>query len=244
MQAQLRERLAEVPNQPGHVSPDDMSTSVNSQGQRSRIGRFTASTAHRLRQGRENPLRVALPAYQGFTSNATADDTETFSLAHSVTDSPITQSVVVWIGGTYYGTPDAVDYSADTIDVTDGGTSNNVHVYYVSDEPAPVELRKSVPQSSSDGSQRVYNANLGLVHGSPQQEQPEFLSLNQTPAQAWVGTDMTLDLYIEAPYTVRWTDPDGDDTNPTNALFQIPVRKGAREVAGLTSAVKADMGEA
>ena len=244
MNQDLRERLAAVGNRPDHITPSEMDTSVNSQGQRSRIARLTATTAHMLRDGRENPLRVAIPAYEGVTSNATAGEPETFSLTHSVTDSPVTQSVVVWIGSDYYGTPDAVDYDADEITVTDDGTENNVHVYYVSDESASLELRKSVPKSSSEGSQQVYSDNLALVHPSPQQEQPETLDLGKTPLQSWVGTDMTLDLYIDAPYTVRWTDPDGDETTPTNALFGIPVRIGDREVAGLTSAVKADMGEA
>ncbi len=39
------DRLADARRQPGHITPDEMDTSVNSQGQRSRIG-ARATTAH------------------------------------------------------------------------------------------------------------------------------------------------------------------------------------------------------
>ncbi|WP_225334910.1 hypothetical protein [Halomicrobium urmianum] len=245
MNQDLRNRLGKVDRRPGHVTPEDMGTqSVNTQGQRSRILRDYMDTPHMVRQGRRNPFRVAVPAYEGFTTNATADDTETFSLTHSVVDAPITQSVVVWIGGTYYGTPDSVDYAANEITVTDSGTGNNLHVYYISDAPATMEVRKAVPESSSDASQGLWKDNLGLVHPSPQQEQPEFFDLGDSPGQPWLASDMTLDVYLNAPYTVRWSDPDGDGATPTNALLNVPVKIGSREVPGLTAAIKQDMGNA
>ncbi|MEA5388341.1 hypothetical protein VB779_15715 [Haloarculaceae archaeon H-GB11] len=238
----LMERLQRASRQPGHIAPDDMDTSVNSQGQRSEIGTYRAGTAHMLR--RDRPFRVAIPAYESDTTNGTADDTETFGLSHSVVDTPATQSVVVWLDGTYYGTPDSVDYDADEIDVTDSGTNSTVHIYYISDEPATLELRKSVPSSTTDGSQQVYKSNVGLVHGTRQTEQAEYLDVEGTPMHPWLGTDMTLTAYIEAPYTVRWTDNDGDGTEPTNALLNVPAFIGQSEVAGLTTAVKQDMAQA
>ncbi|KAA9399675.1 hypothetical protein [Haloarcula sp. CBA1129] len=237
----LMERLDNASRQPGHITPDEMETAVNSQGQRSRIGRYRATTAHMLREGRSNPLKLAIPAYESFATNATADDTETFNLGHSVTDSPVTQAVVVWLDGEYYGTPDSVDYDADTIDVTDTGTESTVHVYYISDAAASLEIRKAASNADT-GSQRVYTGNLGLVHNAPQIEQPEYLRLTQTPLHNWVGTDMTVDVYLDAPYTVRWTDNDGDGTEPTNALLHVPAMVGQSEINGLTSAVSADMG--
>jgi len=239
----LMERLQNANRQPGHIVPDDMTESVNSQGQRSEVLTFIAGTAHFLRQGRKNPLRIAVPAYESFTSDGTADNTETFSLTHSVVDTPVTESVVVWINGTYYGRPDSTDYGADEIDVTDDGTGNTIHVYYVSDAAASIEIRKSVPASSSDSSQVLYNSNLGLVHGTDQVEQPEFLTLSETTFHPWLGADMEINVYINAPYTIRWSDPDGDGTEPTNALLNVPVFEGQSEVRGLTSVIKQDMGQ-
>ena len=237
----LDQRLRNAKRQPGHVVPDDMATSVNSQGQRSEVAEFRATTAHMLRTGQSNPLKLAIPAYQKFTSNATADDTETFDLTHSITECPVTQDAVVWINGEYYGSPDAIDYDAGTVDVTDDGTENRIHVYYICDAAASFEIRKQASNANTGG-QRLYSGNLGLVHPSPQIEQPEYMTLNQTRFHRWVGTDMTINAYVDAPYTVRWTDNDGDGTEATNALLHIPAFIGQSEVSGLTSAVRQDMG--
>lgn len=238
----LMERLRQTDRRPSHIVPDDMDTSVTSQGQRSRLGRYRADTAVMLRG--DKPFRIAVPAYYGDTTDGSAGDSETFDLPHSVVDTPATQSVVVWLDGDYYGEPDAVDYDADTIDVTDPDTNSNLHVYYISDSPATLELRKAVPDSTTSSSQRVYQANTGLVHGTKQTEQPEFLSVGGSPLHGFVASDMTVDAYIDAPYTVRWTDPDGDGTEPTNAMLNLPIMEGRAEVSGLKAAIKAEMGEA
>ncbi|QIO23721.1 hypothetical protein [Haloarcula sp. JP-L23] len=244
MQKELAQRLANTRRQPGHITPDEFDNSVNSQGQRSEIGTYQVDTAHLLRQGRDHPLKIAIPAYQKETTNGTADDSEQFTLSHDVTDTPVTQSVVCWLDGTYYGTPDSVDYANNTITVTDAGTNSNLHIYYVAADPASMEIRKSLPGESTDQSQRVYTGNLGLVHESPQLEQPEYLSLTDGEMHPWLSADMTLTVYLDAPYTVRWTDNDGDGTEPTNALLNVPVLRGSREVPGLAAAISAGMGQA
>lgn len=236
------QRLRQTDRRPSHIVPDDMETTVTSQGQRSRLGRYRADTAVMLRGGK--PFRIAVPAYYGDTTDGSAGDTETFNLPHSVVDTPATQSVVVWLDGDYYGAPDAVDFDADTIDVTDPSTNSNLHVYYISDAPATLEIRKAVPDSTTSSSQRVYQANTGLVHGTQQTEQPERLSVGGSPLHGFVASDMTVDAYIKAPYTVRWTDPDGDGTEPTNAMLNLPIMEGRAEVSGLKAAIKAEMGEA
>ncbi len=92
-------------------------------------------------------MKLAIPAYQQETTNATADDSEQFNLGHSVTDTPVTQPVVVWLDGEYYGTPDSVDYDNDTVTVTDSGTDSTVHIYYISDAAASLETarRRATP---------------------------------------------------------------------------------------------------
>lgn len=239
---EIQRALDSLSQSRNHVTPEDMDTSVNSQGQRSRIGRYRAGTALALRP--ESPFRVAIPAYYGDTTNGTAGDSEQFSLPHSVTDSPATESVVVWLDGDYYGSPDSVDYANDTITVTDSGTGSNLHVWYISDQSASLEVRKSVPQSTSGGSQTVYTGNLALIHETKQTEQEETLSIGTTPLHPLVGTDMTLDVYLDAPYPVRFEDPDGDGAEPTNILLTVPSIQFSGTVDGLTSAVKQDMARA
>jgi hypothetical protein len=239
MSDDLIERLQQAERTPGTIVPAEMDTSVNSQGQRSRIARYRADAAVMLRG--DKPFRLALPAYYGDTTDGTADNTETFSLPHSVVDAPATQSVVVWLDGDYYGAPDAVDYQNDTIDVTDAGTGSNLHVYYISDAPATLEIRKAVPDSSTSSSKRVYKTNAALVHGTKQSEQPEYLNIGSTQLGGFVAADMTVDVYVDAPYNVRFSDPDGDGTEPTNAMLNLPVFEGRREIRGLKAAVKAEM---
>jgi len=238
----LMQRIRATDRRSDHIVPSEMDTQVSSQGQRSRIARFRAETALMLRP--DKPFRLAVPAYYGGTTDGTAGDAETFSLPHSVVDTPATQSVVVWLDGDYYGAPDAVDYANDTIDVTDPGTNSNLHVYYISDVPATLEVRKAVPNSSTSSSQRCYKSNTGLVHGTKQTEQAEFLNVQSTALNAYVASDMTVDVYIKAPYTVRFEDPDGDGTEPTNAMLNLPVFTAASEIRGLKQAVTADMGQA
>jgi len=247
MNGQLQERLAATAASPTTVTPrtfrEDGTTDANVTGQRSRVARLRVDTLLRLHQGRDNPLRVAVPAYESFTSDGTGGNTETFDLSNDLLDAPVTESVDVWIGGSHYGSPDAVDYDAATIDVTDTGSNNTVHVWYTAADAATLELVKSTPNAGTNSSQELYSENLRLVHQTEQQEQPEFLTLNQSPLQEWVAEDMAVDVYVTAPYSVRFSDPDGDGAVPTNALLNLPAHEGKDTVPGMAAAVRADMGQ-
>jgi hypothetical protein len=241
MQAkQVLQALKQVGRRTYPLSPSRFSTSVNSQGQRSRIARRQVDTVLGLQAGRDHPMKLAIPAYESKTTDGTADNTETFSLSHSVVDTPDTQSVVVWLGGSYYGTPDAVDYANDTIDVTDSGTGSTVHIYYISDAAATLEFERV----SSNGNVRdtFYTASVGRVHRRPQSEQPEYLSF-PSDLHRFIGHDQKLDVYLDAPYTTRFTDPDGDETEPYNALLQVPTQQATSQVPGLPSVLKGTMGD-
>ncbi|MHB9287360.1 hypothetical protein ACKVMT_10020 [Halobacteriales archaeon Cl-PHB] len=225
------------------IGPGRFEPSAGTAGSRERVARYRAGSLFALRESRAHPFKVAVPAYESFTSDSTGGNTETFTLSHSLTDPAHTQAVSVWIGGSYYGTPDSLDTSNDTIDVTDSGTSNTVHVFYTSDAGATLEVRKAAPSSSTKASQGLYEENLALVHNTDQDDQPEAFDLGETPLQDMVGTDMTLDVYVDAPYTVRFTDPDGDGAEATNALLSVPTMETGASVEGLPSVIKADMGQ-
>ncbi len=247
MQEQLQKRLAATAASPTTLTPrtfrEEGTVDANVTGKRSRIARLRANTLLRLHDGRSNPFRVAVPAYESFTSDGTADNTETFDLSHDVLNAPVTQSVDVWLGGSHYGNPDAVDFDAGTVDVTDSGTDSTVHVWYTSSEAATLELVKSTPNAGTNSSQELYSENLRLVHQTEQQEQAEFLKLNQTPLQEWVAEDMALDVYARAPYSIRFEDPDGDGAYPTNALLNLPAHEAKDTVPGMAQAVRDDMGQ-
>jgi hypothetical protein len=234
--------LKQVPRNPASLSPQQFDElAVNSQGVRSRIGRYRATSVHKLQTGRAHPLSLAIPAYQKETTDGSGT-AQTFALSHDVIDSPATEPVVVWLGGDYYGAPDSIDFETNEITVTGPGAATSVHIYYVSSKAATFEIRKSVPGSSSDSSERLYEGNLGLIHTTNQSEQPEYFHLSKSELQPFLGTDMTLDVYLKAPYTVRFEDGDGDETYPTNSLLTVPVLKGQSTVPGLTGLIKQDMG--
>ena len=235
----LLEALGRVKRHSAPLDVREFDTSGNTTGTMSTIASITADSVLRLSSGRGNPVKWAIPAYESFTTDGTGSQ-QTFNLSHSLLDAPDTQAAVVWFDGSYEGVP-TFDTAADTITVTGPGSAVTVHTYYVSDEPATVELPKSHPSANTSATETLYEANTALVQAKNQNEQPEYLSLNESELQPFIAADMDLSVDIKAPYPVRFTDPDGDGTTATNALLQIPAKKGEDTVEGLNAAIKADM---
>ena len=241
MSAEVKQRVRETGARNTTLSPREFETATNSQGSQSTIATFTADTANALRSGRRNPLRLAIPAYESFETAGDGSE-QTFGLTHDLVASPDTQDAIVWFGGTYQGSPKAVDHAADEITVDGPGSVETVHVYYVPGKAATFEIRKKMPGSKTESSEKLYEANLGLIHNANQSEQPEYLELGESFFQRFVATDMELEARINSPYQVRWEDPDGDGTEPTNALLQVPAQKANDQIDGLAGAVSTDMG--
>jgi hypothetical protein len=243
---QVLKQVGELGRSPSSLGPTDFesegSVQATTTGEWSLFMDYIAPTAHRLRTGRENRFRLSIPAYQSFTSDGTDGNTETFTLSHDLFQCPNTDDVVVWIGSTYYGAPDSTDYANDSIDVTDPGSNNDIYVWYMADEVADIEILKKSPAGGSQNQQRVYQTNLNLVHQTDQSEQPEFLELNQTRLHPWVPAEFKLEVQVNAPYTVRYNDENGDGATASNMLFDLPVVQGNGQVDGFGSVVKADMG--
>ena len=237
--SQVRDALESTARRKFPVGSRTFQTKANSMGQRSRIGRIRADTPLRILEGRSHPLRVAIPAYESFTTDGAADDQESFTLSHDVTETPNTAPVDVWLDGTHYGAPDSVDYDTGDITVTDPEANSTVHVFYVSGKAATLEVEKADGGAKSK-QQTLYRANTALVHATDQSEQPEHFGFS-TLWDSFIATDMTLDVYLDAPYVARFEDPDGDGARATNALLDFTTMKGTDSVAGLKQAVRAEM---
>ncbi|MWG32973.1 hypothetical protein [Halomarina oriensis] len=240
----VQQALAEMPRTPDELSPsafDSFETGIPNT--MAAIANLTADAVLSLRDG---AVKVAVPAYQQYTSNATQNDTETIDLDHSIAECPDSQDVVVWRssnnGVAYYGSPDAVDYQNGTVDVTDPGATNDIHVFYLSRAPATVELVKV----STDGrttSRPLYESNVGLLHRRNQNEQPDSIALGDS-WRRFVATDMELQVRIDAPYTAALAVTDeasGEQVTATNALLQFDVTNGSGTVPGLAQVVKDSM---
>ncbi len=238
----VTQALEETGRDRRNIGPDAFDWSANSQGQRSRVARLRADTAHKL-LGKQNDraVELALPAYESLgPTNGTADDEETFSVSHGVRDCPNTQNVVVWLDGDYYGTPDNDDV-VDTgdITVTDPGTDSTVHVFYIPDKAGTLEVEKAIDGSTSS-SKNLKTVSVKNIHRKNLSEQPEFFEFTDSgdPLEPFVAADMTLDVYVDVPYVTRYEDPDGDGAVATNALLNFTAMQGRDVVPGLKSAVK------
>lgn len=240
------DRLKEMPARPGTFSPSmlrsDADLSAATTADREQIAEYKVPAPINVRG--EQRFQVTVPAFEQFTTNGTAADTETFSLSNSVMETPNTENIVVWEGGTYVGSEaalDAVDYAANTFDYTDDGTNNTLHVWYVSDESATLEVEKV--SASQNQQQGLYEEQLNLVHQTNQSEQPETPDVGKTPLNRTMAADMTFEVYLEAPYTFRWEDPDGDGATPSNLLFSFPVNRAQGQLDGLSDVVSTDMSQ-
>lgn len=246
MPSNIIQRLQALDRRRDDLAPGDFtSTEPNTQGSKSRIARFRAATACRVIDGRNEPFRLALPCYESFTSDGTTGNSETFTLSHSLVNSPNTHDVVVWEGSRYVGEPTSVTYGAGgtaSITFSPQNANSNIHVYHVSGEAATLEVQKAIPSGSTASNEKLFSANAGLAAQTNQAQQPEYFALGESNLMPFIATDMTLDVYVDAPYTVRFSDPNGDGTTATNALMHIPLMRGADSVQGLKQAIKADMG--
>lgn len=242
MNMSLAERLANTRMTPGKIGAKRFragTTSATTVGERSRLARIEAPAARGLLEGPKNPFKIALPAYESFTTDATAGNTETFTLANNLIKSPNTNNVVLYEAGSRVQ-PAAVDYTNDAFDYTDDGTGNTLHVFYTTDAAGEVELVKRAPDGRSSSEVTLDSAALHHIAHQDQTDQPHYLSFSKD-ADGWVPTDFALEIYVNAEYQVALEDPNGDGATADNALFQLPAVKASEQIPGLPSAVRAAM---
>ncbi|MFB6087853.1 MAG: hypothetical protein ABEJ85_04970 [Haloarculaceae archaeon] len=245
MAGDIMQRLEETPRSRRNIGPQEFDWSANSMSQRSRIARLRAEVAHKI-LGRESdkPLKVAIPAYENLgTTNGTADDTESYSVSHGIMDTPNTDPIVLWLDGEYYGQPDNSDYvSTDSVDVTDSGTGSTVHAFYVPEKAGTLEIEKATDGARSK-QQNLKTVSLKNVHRRDLSESSMYFEFNE-PGQtfeAFVAGEMTLDVYVTAPYVARYTDPDGDGAVATNALLNFSTLQAKETIPGFKQAVEGEM---
>lgn len=241
---QAIQALKNTPARPGSLTPKTFAQegerSAATTSSRTRIAKLKAKAPLMVRG--EERFELTVPAYESFTTDGTAGNTETFTLSHDLIQTPNTENIVVWEGGTYVGNEaalGAVDYTNNTFDYTDDGTSNTLHVWYVTSNSAEFEVQKV--SSNGNVNQSLYAENLRLIHRTNLSEQPEDPDVEKTPLNPAIATDMEVEVYIDAPFTFRWTDPNGDGAEPTNLVFSFPVNHAKRQVPGLADAVSTDM---
>lgn len=209
----------------------DFDLSANETGARSLIASRQAIRPLVVRENQ--PYDVHIPVYRSYTTDGTAGDTETIALNHNVIDADgVAEDAVVYMSGTDATADATVDYTNNEIDLANTDADANVDIWYISDEQARLEIRKTAPQN--------YYADLderdaGMVNLRDQSRDPLTFDFGDEFGGA-VPTDWKVQIYVDAPYPVKWEGT--GDAKARNALISLPVHRKNSELEPLETVVK------
>lgn len=212
---------------------------------RTEIASYQADTPLVLND--QQPLMLALTAYDGFTTDGSAANQETFNLSHDLVDTPNTEDLILFEAGNRVN-PDSVDYANNSFSYTDDGTNNALHAYYIPSDATDIEIVKQAPSSEGRIEQRVYDASTALIHRTNLFKDGEAYDSHDAanPLKHVVPAKWDLVVYAKGDYAVTWDDSEdatngSDGTTAENALFSLPVAQLSERIDGLSGAVRADI---
>jgi hypothetical protein len=240
-QADPIDQFAQQDGEPGTLSIGEMDNDgPNTTGEDSIVLSHRVDRARQLRADRN--VRIVVPAFESFTTDGTADNTETFNLSHNIIDSPAGENLVLWEAGNRVQ-PDSINYSGDSFDYTDDGTGNNLYAWYIPQDAASVSIVKRAPkgQSGTVLQEEVFDAPTSLLHTRNQVKNGLNLDLGGSRGKPIVPEDWDLRLVVNAPYTVRYDDPNGDGATADNFVVSVPWFRQQGRVEGLDQAVRFDI---
>jgi hypothetical protein len=233
--AEVAQALAAVPAEEQRLRRSDFDLTNGSTGSKVEVASYQAKVPLALR---EEAMRLVLVTEEDFTTDGTADNTETFNLSNNIIQTGNTADLVLYEGGSRVQ-PDSIDYGANSFDYTDDGTNNNLHAFYVFRNPVQVSVEKEAPSAQGGVSEVMYDDATSVLHERNQNKEPPVPSFT-SPLQPVVPVDWKLKVYADGPTAVEW-DEGTDDTTGTNALLRMPVNRAQRNVSGLARAVKQDI---
>lgn len=215
--------LRELPTKDNRLGTSDFEQSDGVAGERSKIASYQFDRAVAIKHGDTYDLDVV--AYESVQADATAGNQEDVVLSHDLVESQAIPQDVAVFEGTSALDVDSVDYGNDTVTVTPANADSTLHVFYASGEQAVFELEKTSPSGVSED---LDEADIGLVHQRDQGKKPLRFDFSH-PLQGVIPQDWTLDIYVDAPYTVAWAAAGGDVT-PPNQLLSVPLERSEQVV--------------
>lgn len=231
------QQLQKAGGQQKALSRTDMDLTDGVANERSLVASYKAKVPLAVRENAA--ARLMFVTAEEFTTDGTASNTETFSLAHNLVQTKNTQNFVLYEDGARVQ-PDSVNYSGDSFDYTDDQTGSTLHAFYVARDPGAVTIEKVAPKASSQVSEEIgEDTTSGLADRDQNKEPVEFGFMD--PLEGVVPTNWKLNIYVDAPMAVRWDDSglttsNGDEA--TNAIVDVPIFQFERNVPGLQKAVK------
>jgi hypothetical protein len=215
--------LSQVSTSGDRLATDDFSHEDGVANERSRVASYQFDRAVTAKDGDTFDLDIV--AYESTSADGTAGNQETVNLSHDIVTSDSIPEDVVVFEGTNELAVDSVDYANDTIDVTPANANSTLHMFYAAGDQAHVEVEKTSPGGTSE---RLDEADIGLVNQRDQSKTPLRFDF-QHPLQGVIPQDWTLEIYVDAPYTVAWT-AEGGDVEPPNQLFSIPLERSEQVI--------------
>lgn len=232
---QVMKALADVPRTHHRLSAaaGDWSVSGNTSGELTQIASFQAKRPLAVREGVMTDVHIV--AYEGFTSpDLSSNSQNTYNLSNDIIDAPAVADSLVLYQGTSPVTADSVDYSANSFDYTDDGTGNELHAYYIVGDQALVDIRKVAPKNVH---QTMKELDAGFANLRDQGKDAVTFDFDD-PLEAVIPTDWTLEVHIDAPYTVQWADDSDSAATADNLLLDVPIARARDKIPGLEDVVK------
>ena len=229
-------QLRNMQGTPARLKRDDFDLGSAESGSRSLIASFQAPNPLVLRQDR--PLRLAIPAFETFTSAGQAG-AQTFELSHDLLESPQSRDLLVFADGSKVS-PGSVDYGANSFEYTDGGNAQDLAAYYISGADCPLEIEKQAPSTHGSVSERIFEEPMELMHQRDQDEEPRHFEIGETELMRVVPKDWRVNVYADPEYEINFAD-DATGTRARNAIISLPYVQGSQDLEGLARAVAHDI---
>jgi len=229
------EQLKQVPTRNKRLGTADFDQSGNTTGSLTEIASYQFDRPAVVRAGA--PYQAAIVAYESFTTDGTASNTETFNLAHDIINSEATTPNLVLYEGGATASEDSINYSANSFDYTDDGTNNTLHAYYVVADPGHLVFRKVAPGGGVH--EEIEETDTAITNVRDQAKSPlEFAFSRQL--EPVFGKDWTLKVLIDSSFTVQWADDTDTAATADNLLLSVPIALSEQRIEGLGQVLRLD----
>ena len=229
-------QLKQVPASSTQLRRQDFDLSNGTANQRTKIAEYEAETPMFLRP--DAAMRLAFTTVEQFQTPGDGSQTS-YTLSNNILETPNTANLVLYEAGSRVQ-PDSVDYGANSFTYTGPGSAKYLHAFYVPRDATQIEIERQAPRSQGNVSDVPYDDVTSLLHERNQNREPPTMDvdniLDLVVPQKW-----KVQVYAEGPVGFAYDDSDtanSQDTNASNALLKIPVRKASQNVKGLSQAVK------
>jgi hypothetical protein len=224
---QVLQEASQVPRNATEITPSDWSFYETTKDEKTLMADYQVNTDHAIIQGK--PIPVHVPAHETFTTSGN-NNSETFNLSHDLIDAPAKADDLVLYSDGNSASAGSIDYANDSFDYKDGGSTEELDVFYLPADQAELTVRLSAPKNHFNEPVRV---DAGRANLRDQNREPITFEASPTqPLEGVIPTNYTVEVYLDAPFQFDYT---GDQSGATadNLSLHLPVWRAARGVDGL-----------